>query len=519
MIYELKITLKDVGAPVWRLIQIDSSATFYDLHRVLQVVFDWDNYHLHGFLVKRSKGEQIEDIEIKPGREDDPDEYPNKMETYNEKEQTLSDWFKLSKDKISYVYDFGDNWDHEILFMKKLKAEEEVKYPRCIDADNRAPEEDSRGEVLMGGVDLKFNYSNESIEEINEELRFQLPNLISVVVEDSADDWEKVLAKAKWFHKLKPWERLDDANILAVEDPVTGEKLFCSVLGAAGEAFGLAVYIGETGYLNLYDILNNRESSLEAMMNQRCLLLSFEDKTDLDKADYNHIRTYSIPFRGRKSWPQFRSYKPGFYPWMMTNEEARLMKLALNQIIAIYEEAEIELEMPDMVLEKKVLARIPKKDKDEIVYQTQILDLAGYPEEKEVSLALSELDLKRIRKLKVIKGLTIEFSMDHVIMPTKENPNKRAVLPLLVIAADHDEGLVMYENLQQEHYDVYFPQMQLVKAFQTLKGIPEKVIMNKRSAQLLKPVIDKLALHVEINEHLPVVQEVLEELNEQMEIN
>ena len=55
MIYEFKVTLKDVGTLVWRVIQMDSNATFYDLHRVLQVVFDWDNYHLHSFFCEENE--------------------------------------------------------------------------------------------------------------------------------------------------------------------------------------------------------------------------------------------------------------------------------------------------------------------------------------------------------------------------------------------------------------------------------------------------------------------------------
>lgn len=516
MIYELKITLKNVGAPVWRVIQIDSSATFHDLHRVLQVVFDWDNYHLHSFFVKKSKGKQVDNIEIKPDREYDLDKTSHVFELYNEKEQNLSDWFKMSKDKILYMYDFGDDWDHEILFVKKMKAEKEVKYPRCIDAKNIAPEEDSKGEVLMGGVDLEFNYSNESIEEINEELRFQLPKLVSVVVEENTDDWEKTLAKAKLFHKQQPWEKLTDENIVVVVDPLTGERLFCSVLGAAGETYGLAVYIGETGYLNLRDILDDRDVSFESMINQHCLLLSFEDRDDLEKEDYDLIRTYGIPFRGRKSWPQFRSYKPGFFPWMFTNEEARLMHIALEQIYAVNEEADSGIELPDMFLESKVLARVPKQSKDSIVYENQVLDLTDYPEEKEVMLAVSELDLQRVKKFKVIKGLTMEFSMDYVIMPIQEDSNERPVLPILVIAADHNEQLVVYENLQQVHFDVNILQSELLKTFQALEGIPEKIIMNKKNADPMKGLIDKLSLHVTVNENLPVVQDVLEGLYQHM---
>ncbi|GAA0591987.1 hypothetical protein GCM10009001_05170 [Virgibacillus siamensis] len=37
MILEFKVTLKDVGVPVWRKIQIDENTDFAQFHRVLQM--------------------------------------------------------------------------------------------------------------------------------------------------------------------------------------------------------------------------------------------------------------------------------------------------------------------------------------------------------------------------------------------------------------------------------------------------------------------------------------------------
>jgi hypothetical protein len=48
---------------------------------------------------------------------------------------------------VVYTYDFGDNWEHEIIL-------EEVStfYPRCTTAMRAAPSEDSRFEYLDTGI-------------------------------------------------------------------------------------------------------------------------------------------------------------------------------------------------------------------------------------------------------------------------------------------------------------------------------------------------------------------------------
>jgi hypothetical protein len=47
--------------------------------------------------------------------------------------------------KFSYLYDFGDSWDHEILVEKVLAAEPDASYPVCIKAKRAWPPEDCGG--------------------------------------------------------------------------------------------------------------------------------------------------------------------------------------------------------------------------------------------------------------------------------------------------------------------------------------------------------------------------------------
>jgi hypothetical protein len=49
--YQLKITLTRVRPPVWRRVRVPATATLDELHRVIQIAFDWDDDHLHVFAV------------------------------------------------------------------------------------------------------------------------------------------------------------------------------------------------------------------------------------------------------------------------------------------------------------------------------------------------------------------------------------------------------------------------------------------------------------------------------------
>jgi len=48
-------------------------------------------------------------------------------------------------DKFEYVYDFGDDWQHQVLPEKTLERDPQTPYPLCIKAVKSGPPEDVGG--------------------------------------------------------------------------------------------------------------------------------------------------------------------------------------------------------------------------------------------------------------------------------------------------------------------------------------------------------------------------------------
>ena len=106
--------------------------TLGEFHEVLQVVMGWDDSHLHQFIVA---GEY--------DGPSDPEDLDWGMETQDEEEISLSQVPKTGrKIRFTYVYDFGDSWDHEIVLERTLEPEPKVVYPRCVDGARACPPED-----------------------------------------------------------------------------------------------------------------------------------------------------------------------------------------------------------------------------------------------------------------------------------------------------------------------------------------------------------------------------------------
>jgi len=127
-IYQLKITLKDIKPPVWRRVEVPGEFTLGRLHTPIQMAMGWEGGHLHQYTVFGMEyGMPEEDLDM--GVED-------------EDRITLDRLPLHEKVKFHYVYDFGDDWQHEILVEKILPRVAGKTYPVCVKGKRACPPED-----------------------------------------------------------------------------------------------------------------------------------------------------------------------------------------------------------------------------------------------------------------------------------------------------------------------------------------------------------------------------------------
>ncbi len=100
--YQLKITIKGSKPPIWRRVVVPEKITFGDLDNIIECVFGWTHSHLYEFQIKS------EDICFMPDPEFDQEDA----------ESELIDEWMWEENKLMYVYDFGDWWEHTILVEK-----------------------------------------------------------------------------------------------------------------------------------------------------------------------------------------------------------------------------------------------------------------------------------------------------------------------------------------------------------------------------------------------------------------
>jgi hypothetical protein len=51
-IYQLHILLIQINPPIWRRLHVRSHSRIATLHDLLQIAFDWSDFHLHRFVIR-----------------------------------------------------------------------------------------------------------------------------------------------------------------------------------------------------------------------------------------------------------------------------------------------------------------------------------------------------------------------------------------------------------------------------------------------------------------------------------
>src|SRR5699024_3218234 len=59
----------------------------------------------------------------------------------------------------------------------------------------------------------------------------------------------------------------------------------------------------------------------------------YENRLDLDKEAYQRIKSSGIPFRGKKTWPVFVDYCPGYYPYPIEKADERMLIDVMEKLL------------------------------------------------------------------------------------------------------------------------------------------------------------------------------------------
>ena len=179
----VRINLVGSEPIIWRRVKVPVWMKLDQLHEIIQIAFDWESYHLWEFRIKGNVYQMISEYYEDDWRE------PAWGDRYIAEDFELMHFIRLGIRKFRYVYDFGDDWVHDISLGVVRKSNAADDYPILLGGERCAPPEDVGSiygfeEFTVAALDLEH-------EEHNDVLRWYG----KAVFEPDWFDWEGITRK------------------------------------------------------------------------------------------------------------------------------------------------------------------------------------------------------------------------------------------------------------------------------------------------------------------------------------
>jgi Domain of unknown function (DUF6930) len=327
------------------------------------------------------------------------------------------------------------------------------------------------------------------------------------------EEWGRLYAAAGRVKEMAPWKWMMEDNVFGVRNPERDEVGFVSVMGSGGEHFGLGLYQGAVA---LYDFLALREADsveTERLLEIPQLQASFEGRGRLEKEDRDTIKNLGLKFRGANSWPLFRNYAPGMFPWFLTSSEARFLTTALEQLLDVAPRVRDDEDLLLGEEDDEFLVRVPRVENARLVWEDKIMRL---PEPELKKAAPAPLDPQLLESLKQLPEVTnvIEIGLTMLPMPVREKKD-RPFFPYLLMLVDASSGVILGNDMLQplpslDAMRAEFP-TKVAEHLLRLGVRPLRVaVRTETTARSLAPLADELGIRIKLSPMLPALDEAME---------
>ncbi len=329
------------------------------------------------------------------------------------------------------------------------------------------------------------------------------------------EEWRQLYTAADKVRALSPWSFMEENFVFGVEDPTTGEIGYCSVLGGLGEVFAFVVYEGAEGLAGIRRLVNEVEGVPPDMIFeiQHALMASFEDREELRKEDLKTIRELGLKFRGKKHWPMFRHYQPGYLPWFLTGPQVRFLTLCLEQALDVLPRFREDHTLLYEVNADRHLVRICNFVQGKAQWQDVIMPIPPIPPKSLPEIPVDEVGIARIRQQS--KGRSGSWEVGYLYAPTpiQESPSDRPFFPRLMIVCEEETGIVLTFHMERDDSTPTAFRDHLLEFFLSHHYLPAHLSVNHPiMAVILSPICRKLGIDFDVPRSLPTVEFAISEM-------
>lgn len=331
----------------------------------------------------------------------------------------------------------------------------------------------------------------------------------------SLSTMERLYGLASELFAQRPWHLLDESELVLIRDSAMGETCYCSVMGALGEVLAMHAYVGGESYRLFRRLAAAEVTSVgEFFGSQHSVYVEFVPNAELDGQDRKLLAALGHPLRAAKIAPLFRTIRPGYHPWYVTEEEARTLAECIRAVIAICSIASTQEDLDYW-------------DQDDIYPQVSWVDGEGGKPQCDVKLVEAVLpsepplspvplrpeQLRRLRNRDYAVGgvMELDYFLSAAMIGEK---NERKACVRIALAVNADSGIAFPPEIARPEASAGEALViAIINAIETSRTLPREVkVQSSRFKDCLNPISDVCGFSIQVVRSLPALENARAEL-------
>jgi hypothetical protein len=325
----------------------------------------------------------------------------------------------------------------------------------------------------------------------------------------SFETMQALFKHAGAIYTARPWNHLEEDELVMFKEPASGELCFCSVMGALGKSSAVQVYIGAQSYFWFRKLHAGEPASLgDYFAHQFSVFVHYVSLSHLTPPDRELARAMGHPLARGTEAPLIRTIRPGYHPWFVTESEARILAQGLQCALVM---ADYVAENPDddLWIKEDVypFMELTAEHPDRLEYN--IKRMAG-PSEAATMPKLPELDQARIqsildRRLPSAGSLEVDHFYTAAVIGAKHD---RKACMRMALAIDSKTAIAFPPQLgAPEESTGRMLQQVVLEAIESLHALPAAIHVSKREFKiLLDPLAAALGFRIKVRDSLPALE-------------
>jgi len=324
---------------------------------------------------------------------------------------------------------------------------------------------------------------------------------------------KRLYDRASDLFGFRPWQVLDESELIVTSDSKSGELWFCSVMGSMGEVYSMHAYRGEEG-LRLFRSIAAEDltDSGEVLASMHCLSVEFVPRKELKRQDRDLLAALGHPQGRGLASPIFRVIRPGFHPWFVNAEEARTLAECIRSVVVI---CAANANQKDVCFwdQADTYPIVTRAEGAEPRYKIDLIKPVLPPQPPIAPLNLPEELLRPLRGQDyAVRGtMDLEYIFSGAAVG---KPSERAACVAIALAVDAETGIVY----APEALDASVPPAEalarvFLKAVQSNHAFPREVrLRSQKYAASLGPLMESFGVKLRVANRLPAAEEARSQL-------